>query len=263
MNTTLSNTARFGAALLSLAATAAFAAPLPVGWTTNGNAGTNTAADGVVSLAPGFSAYQWVSTENGIGGGGNLPTNNPASTTNGATIRTSTFAVAAGDSLSFFFNYITSDGAGFSDFAWAGLFSGTSTFDKYLFTARTTTSGNTVPGFGLPGIGAGVTLLPSSTPIIGGAPNFSPLGTSSGRCFDSGCGYTGWIKMNYNFTAAGVYSLRFGVANFVDTSFDSAFAIAGVAINDIPVEPVPTPATLALVALGLLGVGLSRRAREA
>jgi hypothetical protein len=248
-------------------ASAASAAPLPVGWTSVGNAGSSDAADGVVTLAPGFGTYQWISTANGVDGAGTLPVSPTGQETNGSSAHTSTFTVAAGDKLNFYFNYITTDGGQFTEYAWAGLFSGASTFDSYLFTARTTPNGDTVPGFGLPGLGAGVTLTPASTPIIDGGPVFSPLGDSSGDCYADGCGYTGWIQMNYTFTVGGTYSLGFGVTNALDKNFDSAFAIAGVAINDKPIEEppaeVPEPGTLALFGLAFAGLGIFRRRRLA
>jgi len=150
------------------------------------------------------------------------------------------------------------------EYAWAALFGGASTFDSYLFTARTTTSGDTVPGFGLPGLGAGVSLNPPSTAIIVGGPAFSPLGGSSSGCWSTGCGYTGWIQMNYTFTVGGDYSLKFGVTNWDDTAFDSAFAVAGVAINDVPIDDdkVPEPATLALVGVSLAALAIVRRWRQ-
>lgn len=250
------------AAAWALAGVDALAAPLPSGWTCVGNCGTNTAADGVVTLPPGGTSYQWISTLGGPSGAGKLPVGPTGVETNGSFAQTPTFSVSAGDSLSFYFNYITSDGGEFAEYAWAGLFQGTSVFDSYLFTARTTPSGNTVPGFGLPGLGAGVTLTPASTAIIPGGPAFSPLGGYSGACFGAGCGYTDWIQMTYTFTTAGLYSLGFGVTNAMDTAYDTAFAFAGIAINEVPIDgkPLPEPGTLVLLAIGLAGLaGLRRR----
>src|SRR6476660_4813943 len=126
------------AMVLAAAVAPTSAAPLPAGWTQVGNAGTNTAADGVVTLAPGFASYQWISTDNGVTGAGKLPVGPTGQETNGSFAQTPTFSVNAGDKLDFFFNYITSDGAQYTEYAWAGLYSGLTTFDNYLFTARTT-----------------------------------------------------------------------------------------------------------------------------
>jgi len=253
------------AAGITMSVGMAVAAPLPSGWTCDGNCGTNTAADGVVTLAPGFSSYQWLSTDGSSSGVGTLPVDPTGQETNGSFAQTTNFAVNAGDKLNFYFNYITSDGSQFTEYAWAGLYEGSSTFDSYLFTARTTTSGDTVPGFDLPGLGAGVTLNPSSTAIIPGGPVFSPLGGNSGSCYSTGCGYTDWIQMNYTFTVGGLYSLGFGVTNALDTAYDSAFAIAGVAVNDVPIDPpnpVPEPSTFMLFGLGLAGLAGWRRLRK-
>ncbi len=71
--------------------------------------------------------------------------------TNGSTLTTSVvLSATAGTSLSFFFNYVTSDGAGFSDYAWAELFNSSKSPVALLFTARTEMTGSIVPGTGLP-----------------------------------------------------------------------------------------------------------------
>ena len=100
------------AATIALAPFAsASAGPIPTGWTSVGNAGSGT-PNGVVTAPPvGGPGYQYVSTDNGGAGFGNE--------TDGSTLTTSVFAAAAGDSLEFYFNYVTSDGSGFADYAWS------------------------------------------------------------------------------------------------------------------------------------------------
>lgn len=207
--------------------------PIPTGWTCAGNCGTD-GADGVVKLSPtGNAAYEWVSTSGGGGGVGKLPTGALGSETNGSTLATPVFSATAGTALKFYFNYVTSDGAGYADYAWAELFTSTGTPVALLFTARTEPSGSIVPGTGLPAPLA--TLTPASVPIIGGGPAWAPLGGSSGTCYSAGCGYTGWVQASYVIPTTGNYYLKVGVVNWIDTAFQSGLAVDGVTIGGTPI----------------------------
>ncbi|WP_231362876.1 NF038132 family protein [Thioalkalivibrio sp. ALJT] len=230
-------------------------------WNCEGNCGT-AAADGDISLSPfGSSEYGWISTANGVDTEG-LGIGNE---TTGSTITSPLFDANQGDELSFNFNYVTSDGGGFSDYAWALLLDENLEPAAQLFTARTNPGGNTVPGFELPEPDADVALDPSETPIIAGAPEWSPLGNSSGSCFGDGCGYTDWIESVFSFDEDGTFALQFGVVNWNDEAFQSGLAFDGATIagrdigDDAPGE-IPLPATLALFLTGLAAmVGIRRK----
>ena len=113
----------------------------------------------------------------------------------------------------------------------------------------------------MPPLGVGVTLVPSSTPIIADQTDWSPLGGSSGSCFDVGCGNTGWIQALYT-PAAGNYQLQIGVVNVNDDLFDSGLAIASAQIGTTPISPPTVPdggTTFTLLGFGLFGLGFARR----
>jgi hypothetical protein len=236
----------------------ASAAPIPSGWTCAGTCGT-LGADGVVTLSPfGTSTYEYISTNNSSATAV-LPGITQTSETNGTVLSTPLFSASAGDALNFYFNYVTSDGAEFSDYSWAELFDSGHNPVALLFTARTEPTGSVVPGVGLPTPVA--TLTPSSVPIIPGGPVWSPLDDSSGVCFSDGCGYTGWVLSSYTISTAGNYLLEFGVTNWIDQEFDSGMAIDGVTVGGVPITPaVPEPSTLVLIGSGLIGLaGVARR----
>ncbi|MBV1914829.1 MAG: NF038132 family protein [Pseudomonadales bacterium] len=240
------------------------AAAIPAGWTCTGNCGT-LGADGDVTAAPGGGDYEWVSTDSGAAAG-TFTHLGIGSETNGSNLLTGLFSAEAGDSLEFDFNYITSDGSSYIEYAFAQILDDTMTPVDLLFTARTTATpgADTVPGFGLPPIAA--TMTPGSTPIIAGAPDWSPLGGSSGSCFSTGCGYTDWIHSSYTIADAGNYYLLFGVTNWADTAYDTGMAIAGATVGGDPIDPpgdVPEPGTLLLLGLGLLGLRKSQFGRRA
>ncbi|TVP82679.1 MAG: hypothetical protein EA346_02040 [Thioalkalivibrio sp.] len=220
--------------LFSQAHAGTFDNGIPEGWICEGSCGTGV-VDGVVTLAPsGGEQYGWVATTGsplrslglpGIGG------------TNGSRLRSPMFSAGAGEPLEFQFNYVTSDGAGFADYAWARLLDASMEPVALLFTARTRSSGNIVPGFGMPEIGADIT--PETVNIIGGGPRWSPLGGDSGRCYASGCGYTDWVSSRYVIPETGEYVLELGVVNWSDTAFQSGLAFDGVMVGGKPIGAEP------------------------
>jgi hypothetical protein len=223
--------------------------------TCTGNCGV-LGANGVVTAPPGSATYNWVSTNLGAFGVSPFAL---AGNQDGSKYVSTAFSVNAGAELSYYFNYVTSDGSSFADYAWARLLDAADNQVALLFTARTRPTGDIVPGFGLPATSPGVTLVPPSTAIIAANPFWSPLGANSGQCYQGlgqGCGYTGWIQSLYTITTAGTYRLEFGVINWNDQSFDSGLAFSGIAIDGVP---IPEPATLVLFGLGLLGAAWTRR----
>ncbi|MDR2012447.1 MAG: NF038132 family protein [Rhodanobacter sp.] len=215
------------------------------GWTCTGSCGT-LGADGTVTLSPvaGTTSYGWVSTS-GSNKYGLAPASIKASlaaaggdkTTNGSKIASEFFTANAGATLDFYFNYVSSDGAGMADYAWARLLDDAGNEKAMLFTSRTKSSGATVPGQGMPPLPPGVTLTPASAPILAGTV-WSPLGSSSGDCFGSGCGHTGWVHVTYPLPATGTYQLEFGVANWSDASLHSGLAFDGATLGqDVPNQP--------------------------
>jgi hypothetical protein len=213
--------------------------------------------DGVVTQT-GNGQYQYISTTNGVPGAGQLP---GYSGVNGSQFTTSAFSAQAGDALQFYFNYITSDGAQYADYAWAQLRTTDGTAVATLFTARTTAFGDTSPGIFLPANDSKLT--PSSTPITPGGPAWSPLGSDSGKCFSAGCGYTGWIESDYEIKDAGMYQLVFGVTNYIDKNWQSGLAFDGLTVAGRAVtDAVPEPSTWAMLLLGFAGIGFMTYRRK-
>lgn len=237
-----------------------------------GTCGTDT-ANGAVTNPSGFSSYMYVTTTGGPAGGGTLPSvfGSPGvNSTNGSTYTTSPFSAISGELINFDFNYITSDGSGFPDYAWAGLMSTDGGANYLIFSAQTQPTGNTVPGNTMPPLASGAALVPPSSPIMAGSgtecettcnspaggPVWAELGSWSGNCYAVGCGLTGWITSDFTGEAADNYVLEFGVSNANDKLYDSGLAFAGVEVGGVPVTTTPEPSTLLLMLIGLGSLGL-------
>ncbi|MFV0302685.1 MAG: NF038132 family protein, partial [Paracoccus sp. (in: a-proteobacteria)] len=208
----------------------------------------------------------YVSTVDGVDGVGALPgVGGDGDPTSGSVVTTNSFTAAVGESLEFFFNYVTSDGAGYADYGWARLLDSTGNQAALLFTARTTPGGSSVPGFGMPAPEA--TLTPDTVSIYPGTV-WDVLGVDdSGDCYATGCGHTGWVQSTYAFTTAGEYKLQFGVTNWSDTAYDSGMAFAGAKVGNVIITPppsaVPLPASGVLLVAGMGAIAAIRRRKRA
>jgi len=273
---------------------AAGAADVPLGaldWSAVGAAGL-IGETGTIPVSPAGSPFAgFVSTAGGAGHFGAADNVSPLvlktdgkgneGPNNGSLVVSDVFSGVAGEKLSLYFNYISTDGRGYDDYAWARLVDASAgTTLAWLFTARSTNSarGNVIPGDVLDrqvdrdapreldavlNNGASIGFDVAST-------DWAPLGVSSGYCWDSAntCGPSGWVESRYTLAGSGAMYLEFGVVNWGDEVFDSALAFdfAGLAPAQFPglaiVGQVPEPATSSTMLFGLLVLASVARRRS-
>ena len=205
-------------AALTACALSGFAAQTATAATCVGSCGT-LGANGDVTAPPGSSTYGWISTYGGVSGAGEIA---GVGGTNGSSFTTSTFNATSGQTLQYYFNYVSSDGQNqggfiYEDYTSVQLLNTATNTSTMLFNARSEPTGLTVPGQNLPPIDPGVALTPSNSVMNTGT---GTLGSQS------------------------------------DTIYDSGLAYSGLQIGSTPIEDgVPEPASWAIMLLGIGTIG--------
>jgi len=242
-------------------------------WSCSGQCGS-TPADGDIGLSPlANPAYGYVATAGSSVYGVSplvLDGNSRGIETNGSVITSGAFQAAAGDWIDLQFNYVSTDGKGFDDYAWARLLDASSgSLVAWLFTARSSNSatGNIVPGdvvtkkeFDPREAIVNYDNFAFTSKTVDDPVDWSLLGGSNGTCWRDnapGCGYTGWLQSRHHFAATGHYRIEVGVVNWGDEAYDSGLAFD---VQGLVAAPVPEPAPWQLLAAGgLLGCVRVRR----
>jgi hypothetical protein len=238
-------------------------------WACVGQCGSS-AADGDITLSPfGSAAYGYVATAGSTVYGASplvLGGNSRGIETNGSVITSSPFSAAAGDQIDVQFNYVSTDGKGFDDYAWARLVNASDTsLVAWLFTARSSNSatGNIVPGdvlrkedFDPRDVIVNYDSFSFTSKTTDDPINWAPLGASNGSCWRdnaAGCGFTGWLQSRHTFALGGSYRLEVGLVNWGDEAYDSglAFDVVGLTAAAVP-EPAGWQLLLAGGVIGAL-----------
>jgi hypothetical protein len=239
-----------------------------------------TAASGDITLSPqGSGQYGYVATSGSSAYGVSPVTLDPNNRgggieTNGSKFVSASFQAAAGDRLDVWFNYVSTDGKGYDDYAWARVVdASTGSLVAWVFTATSSNSGtrNIVPGdvvdksqFDPDASIVNYDDYEFTSKDVSDPVDWAPLGGSNGTCWEdnaAGCGYTGWLLSRHDFAAAGSYRLEIGVVNWGDEAYDSGLAFDyGGLVSSVP-EPASLP--MALAGLGVFSLLAQRRQRNA
>jgi hypothetical protein len=267
------------ALLAGLAAPTAHAATVTppadlIEWVCTGHCGS-LGPDGDITSSPlGNPRYGYVSTAGSAAFGVSplsLGDNKVGIETNGSRMVSGSFSATTGDTLALRFNYISTDGNGYDDYAWARVIDASDALVAWVFSARSTNSGSKqiVPGdllkkdeFDPDEMVANYDDFEFNSKTA----DWSPLGASNNSCWETdakGCGNTGWLESRFTFSQSGQYRLEVGVTNWGDTAYDSGLAFDYLTLADTTVyAPVPEPGRLSLMlaGLGLLVLAARRRA---
>ncbi len=235
----------------------------PAGWSVQGVGGGVDAT--IAPFTPPSGASQGdtacvIVTDTGPGVGvvstGFSPNNiGIAGTTNGTQMTSPAFTKNPGDQLNFQFMFFTNDGTGtFSDVARAALIDPITHAPVLdLFTARTGSTSQVVPGFGFSQMPAGLVLTPATSTLQGDSFALTDFGTGNGSTTYGPSRYGGgpggsspWVNASFTFDSAtaGTYQLQMSVANVGDEIYSSGLAFAGKPVfsspSVLPPSPLPT-----------------------
>ncbi len=243
-------------------------------WSCTGHCGSTAPVGDITGSPLGNPKHGYVSTAGSQAFGVSplsVSDNKVGAETNGSKFVSGVFAAGHNDRLDVVFNYASTDGNGYDDYAWARLLDvdNNNALASWVFTARSTNSGsnNIVPGDVLPSNefdARSVITNYRDYEFTAKTIDWAPLGVSNNICWESdakGCGFTGWLQSSVTFEKAGRYRLEVGVVNWGDTLFDSGLAFDYAGLVDSRIAPVPEPRTYMMMLAGLMMLGLGARNR--